>query len=137
MADYSSISRAITSRFKGVWEPDVWTQENYEFDAPKDALWARLVLRYNAGGQYTLAGTGSRKFRRSGQMLAMIFTPINEKTGAAIDAAQRIVNAFEGTRLDGTSLIFHGSELRMIGPDPHGPWFHANCYVDFEYFVEK
>lgn len=129
-------NEAFLQLFKTVWAPTGYSYqfENNTFVVP-DAPWARFSIRHAEASQETLGSIGARKFRRTGSCFTQIFTLTNTGTKVSSELSEIVVDAFEGTRITGTTIYFTDTVAREIGPE--GRWFQRIVEASFTYFETK
>jgi hypothetical protein len=95
--------------------------------------WARVSTIFGNLDQQTFAGTGNRRFNRSGILTVQVFTSFartTDKSGRADIIVQRVIDTFEGERTAG-GIWFRGVTDSDVGKD--GAWWQTNVTVRFEY----
>ncbi len=104
-------------------------------EIPQGSSWARLVVRHTSSNLDSLGPPGGRKFRRDGNVIVSVFTPLDTFT-ETVDAIVRTARqVFEGKTLTPNTVYFRAVSVNEIGPD--GPWFQVNVTAPFHYFETK
>lgn len=126
---------AIEQRFAVQWgSRTVSTFENERFTEPAaDVPWVRLSVRHFGGGQETLGPTGSRIYRRVGQIIGQVFTPLIKGMRAGATHGQALRAIFEGTKFSGIDCT--NGRVIEIGPD--GKHHQTNVEIDIFYDETK
>ena len=70
---------------------------------PSGVQWARLSVRYVAGGQRTLGSIGNRRYARFAKVFVHVFTPRFQSGAghAGLSLARKCRDIFEGTEFGG------------------------------------
>lgn len=97
------------------------------------ASWVRLSVRELGPAEQTMGPIGSRKFRRSGIIVAQVFTPIDIGVAALSTLCETVRTVFEGVRFSGVEAL--NSTIRDVGTD--GKWRQANVEIDIAYTENK
>ncbi len=126
--------RALAQRFADAWTPTgfPFALENEDPDVLTSQPWARFVIRVDASTQDTLGSVGNRKFERSGRCLIQIFVPTDTGVTQSVTLRQTVLEAFEGSRIVGTTIYFTDVIPRSIGID--GNWHQSEIEVNFTFF---
>ena len=128
----------ILGRFRTAWQaqtPPVPTVIYY--DNPKDTPdgdenWVRVQLTHVDGREATLANdVGTRRFRRSGQLVMQIFVPAGEGLTDPYKFAKVVVDAFEGVRTGTDGIRYFNTRVNEIGV--YQSWFQLDVITEFEY----
>lgn len=99
---------------------------------PDGGHWARPTVRHLEGSQDTLAGPGSRSFRRVGTIAVQVYAPLGEGEGRslAMGLGRVALGAFEGATTPG-DVWFRRARVRELGPEDG--WYVVLVEADFEY----
>jgi hypothetical protein len=145
-AEFDTARDEIQSTFKVAWDANAgavnggvvptvhWEGVPTAGDfPPKDAAWARMIIRHNAATQAALSSSADRRrFRKFGILTISIFTPLQggQGLGLAEELGKVARAAFEG-KSTASGVWFRDARINEIGPD--GPWFQVNVLAEFEY----
>lgn len=143
---YANISDAVTEmcdKFRLAWvddEHDIPLPADYpgtEFDVKELTnrnMWARWRCNHGFAGQGSLAGgNGARRWDRSGTITVQVFTPQNAGVTGAYQAAEKVVNAYQGQRTPGDAWFRDVRINEVSGEANSGLWYQLNVLIDFEY----
>jgi len=93
--------------------------------------WGRASVQHLDGFQPTLTSdTGTRRFRRLGQVTVEIYSRQGKGRSTSDIASQAILDSMEGKTTPG-DVIFR--RVRLIELGQTGPWFRVNVLASFEY----
>ena len=122
---------AMCKVFLDAWgtdNPVVWSDFNAR-PPTQNVPWARVILRHADGRQSSLTGdVGTKRYDRSGVLLAQIFTPVGRGQTECYQLAKRVMNAFEDARLD---VWFRNVRLNERGSS--GSFNQIDVLTDFLY----
>lgn len=106
---------------------------NEAFDSDGLNEWLTVSVRNLSGGQYTLGQTGSRIFRRRGQVVAEIRVAVDRGLQRLDELATTFLAIFEARTINQVHL--HDGVYRELGPD--GGNYRGTVTVGFTYDEEK
>lgn len=132
---FASIADAVEEMerlFREKWTPRPCDYPNTDFDIPAaNAIWARWRCNHFTGGQGSLANVvGKRRWRREGTLFIQVFSPLNASEVSAYDAAEIVVQAYEGKP---SGAWFRNVRINEITPSEVSNWVQRNVLIDFEY----
>lgn len=132
---FDSRREFITSTFQaGFVDPDDATKpfvavgyENRPFAQPQKATWGKFSVRENTRGAATV---GKDENRTRGFIYLQLFTPENDGTKKAREAAQKLAEIFEHKVFAGPAgqFTFRAVNWTTVGREPGGFYqFNATC----------
>jgi len=101
--------------------------ENEEFTKNGDSPWITYTFKQNVGKGQTLGLTGNRSFKRLGMLFFQVFIPLYTSTYNGAIICEKIINMFEGKRLD--EAWFYNGLYNTTGPS--GEFFQFNVSIEF------
>lgn len=111
------------------------TFANEAFDPPTGSPWVRFTMSHTGGSQDSLGGINNRKFLRSGNLIAQVFTPQDGGLSTSDVLTEAALAALEGLTFTLSNIRTYGATINEIGPD--NGWYQVNVDVPFEYDVLK
>lgn len=129
------VREAVEQRFTTQWAArTVFTFEGEKFKIPgPDANWVRLSVRHFGGGQETLGSSGNRIYRRVGQIIGQVFSPLIKGMRTGSSYAQDFRGIFEGTKFSTIDCL--NGRILEIGPD--ASHYQHNVEIDLYYDEKK
>ena len=113
--------------------PFVFENEDDEDLDNGSVSWASVIVVETGGGQETLGGAGSRKFRRKAMVSIEIRTPKDSGSSEASTLAHAARTIYEATSFDG--LDFNNARVVPLGKGEK--WTRHVVEADFEFTEEK
>ncbi len=133
MTTPSEARQAILQRFKTEWEtlgdPSEFVFDSQSFTPGEKLPFVFLLVRNQISQQISLGSKNNRRFRRSGVIIAQVFTESGSGNKLSDTLSRNIVNIFEGVRFNG--VCCEAASLREGVPD--GVWYQSNVEIDFTY----
>ena len=108
---------------------------NEAYDPATGTPWVRATLSHTGGSQDSLGGVNNRKFLRSGNIIAQVFTPLDSGLSASDVLTEAALAALEGLTFTLSNIRTYGASINEIGLD--NGWYQVNVDVPFEYDVLK
>ena len=140
-ANVETAAKEICQLFVDAWKengvslPAAFPNSKFKLsDMNASSMWARWSLQHAIRDQATLANVdGKRRWRSSGLVTVETYTAIGKGVIAPYQAAQKVVNAYEGQRTPGDAW-FRNVRMIEIG-ETSELWFRIDVYADFEYDI--
>lgn len=85
---------------------------------PTDSSWVRFMIKNNDTPKQTLGKKGSRRYRRTGLIIAKVFIPEGEGTYDGDTLCEEILDIFEGERLG--EIVCEKGYYEEFGNDEKG-----------------
>jgi len=93
--------------------------------------WARVSVRHRSGRNEAFGQGGTNLYEREGVVEVQVFSPVGQGFGPALDLAQTVVSAFQGTATP-KAVWFRKVGVREV-PNSGGPWVQVNVSAEFTY----
>ena len=139
MASAEAAKDAILKVFADAWAtitptPPKVIYEPVKTDTPDgDEECVMVIVRHTDGFQPTIGSANGRRFRATGVVWTMVFTPLELNDGGtlALQRAKVIQDAYEAPPAGGDTVEYRNVRLVEIGPQ--GAWYRVNVLADFNY----
>lgn len=133
MTTPNEAAEAIYQRVLSEFTSHAYHFENEKFTQPTGVPWVRFAIRTQNRAQETMGGTGKRRFQSDAQLMAQIFTPIDEGRQAGDTIGHSIIGIFEAVSF--SDLDFKNGIVRESGVDRG--WNMHIATVNFSYYETK
>jgi len=104
-------------------------QDEGTFDKPDNAMWCRLSIRDGDNNQVATGGSGGNTFRRSGVMIAQLFSPLGLGDKDQREMAGKIEAVFRCTTI--SSVKFRTPDMNTVGRTQGGDEWQVNVTCPF------
>ncbi len=128
---------AITQRWIDAW-PSLQSSVPYTFDNEgftAVASFARVSIVHSVATQSTIGPSGSRMYKRVGNIAVQLFTAVNVGRKPLAQLADSVRAVFEGRRIAvaGVDEPLYTYAAATRGENTDGSWFMATVVIGFDY----
>lgn len=136
VADIGTARNTILARFKAIWAASAHASVPVIYDDTTEnppaggSPYVVVKVQHNVGAAASISNGNNTRFRAFGQVMVMLFPPINDGLTLGDAYVKVTQNAFEGKTLTG-DIVFRNVSVREVGGK--GTRYQVNVIAQFEY----